>query len=153
MKRVWIVGVILSFMSVAAGFSAPLSDGALAAILAQPAGTECPQPQESVLSPDPLQGAQFKTCSAVATCNDTSGVNVSCNFSGSGGTCTFQNQNCAAGIRGQVNCNGAVTQCPVCPSSCGTPVCCNCEATGDCIACCRCAGGTFGQCFQACGGM
>ena len=151
MRRIWIVGVILSFLSVAAGFSAPLSDEALAAILAQSTGAACPQPQESLTLPDQLQGAQLKTCSATATCNDTSGVNVSCNFGGSGGSCTFQNQNCGAGIRGQVNCNGAVTQCPSCCND--TPKCCQCEATGDCVACCRCAGGSFGQCIQECGGV
>lgn len=151
MKRNWIVGVILSFLSVAAAFSAPLSDEDLAAILGQSSSTACPQPQESLTLPDQLQGAQFKTCSATATCNDTSGVNVSCNFGGSGGTCTFQNQNCDAGIRGQVNCNGAITQCPACP--CGTPPCCNCLATGDCFACCRCDGGTILQCSQACNGV
>ena len=151
MKKTWIVGVILSFLSVAAGFSAPLSDEALAAILAQPTGTECPQPQESLTPPDQLQGIQYMTCSATATCNDTSGVNVSCNWGGSGGSCTFQNQNCASGIRGQVNCNGTITQCPTCP--CGTPKCCQCEATGDCFACCRCAGGTILACSEECNGV
>lgn len=156
MKRIWIVSIILFFMSVAAGFSqapapsvAPLSEQALAAILDQPTGAACPPPQESLILPDQLEGIQFKTCSATATCNDTSHVNVSCNFSGSGGTCSFQNQNCASGIRGQVNCNGTVTQCPACP--CGTPNCCICAGTGDCFACCRCGGGTFSQCSQLCG--
>ena len=149
MRRIWIVGVILSFLSVAAGFSAPLSDEALAAILAQPTGAACPQPQESLTLPDQLQGAQLKTCSATATCNDTSHVNVSCSFGGSGGSCTYQNQNCASGIRGQVNCNGTVTQCPSCCT--GTPQCCTCAATGDCVACCRCDGGPPLQCLRACG--
>lgn len=157
MKRTWILGVILSFLSVATGFSqapapgvAPVSDETLAAILGQPTGTECPPPGESPALPDQLQGIQYKTCNASATCNDTSGVNVMCTYGGSGGTCTFINQNCAAGIRGQVSCNGTITKCPACP--CGTVNCCVCESSGDCVACCRCAGGTPNQCIQACGG-
>lgn len=153
MKRVWIVSVLLSFLSVATGFSAPLSDAALAAILDQPTGAACPQPQEpqeSLTLPDQLQGIQYMTCSATATCNDTSGVNVSCNFGGSGGSCTFQNQNCASGIRGRVNCNGTVTLCPQCP--CGTQPCCSCQATGNCSACCICGGGSALACAQECSG-
>jgi len=151
MKRIWVVGVILSLLSVAAGFSAPLSDEALAAILAQPTGAECPQPpQDSLDLPGQHPGVNM-TCSATATCNDTSGVNVSCNWGGSGGSCTFQNQNCASGIRGQVNCNGTITQCPSCCND--TPKCCQCEETGDCMSCCRCDGGTISQCFQECGGV
>lgn len=152
MKRAWIVSVILSFMSVATGFSAPLSDEALTAILGQPAGAECAQPQESLILPDQLQGIQYKTCSATATCNDSSGVNISCTFGGSGGTCNFQNQDCAAGKRGYVYCNGTRTDCPPCP--CGGPNCCICESTGDCYACCMCnGGGPPFQCSQACGGV
>ena len=156
MKRIWIVGVILSFLSVAVGFSqvpgpsvAPLSDQALATILGQSTGAACPQPQESMLLPDQPPGVQFMTCSATAICGDTSG-SVSCNFGGSGGTCTFQNQNCASGITGQVNCNGTITQCPPCP--CGTPACCTCASTGSCQSCCRCAGGTIRGCFEECSG-
>lgn len=157
MKRVWLVSIVLSFMSVTAGFSlpapsaAPLSDEALAAILGQPAGAECAQPQEGLVLPDQPPGIQLKTCSATATCNDTSGVNVSCNYGGSGGTCSFQNQNCASGIRGQVNCNGTITECPSCCTD--TPVCCTCEATGSCFSCCRCEGGSFSGCFHECEGM
>ena len=147
MKKTWVVGVILSFLSVAVGFSAPLSDEALAAILDQPTGAACPQPEESLLRPDQHKGV-FRVCNATATCNDTSGVSVSCSVTSSGGSCTFQNQNCAAGIRGQVNCNGTIKQCPAC---CGTPNCCICEETGDCFACCKCGGGTFSQCSQLCG--
>ena len=154
MKKVWAVGAILSFMFVAAGFSqvpapsdAPLSAEALAAIVGQPAGAACPQPQESLDLPGQHPGV-YMSCSATATCNDTSG-SVNCFFEGSGGSCTFQNQNCAAGVRGQVNCNGTIKQCPQCP--CGTPNCCICGATGDCFACCRCGGGTFSQCSQLCG--
>lgn len=154
MKTVWIVGAILSFMSVAAGFSqapapsvAPLSAEALAAILSQPADTECPLPQESLDLPGQHPGINM-TCNATATCSDTSG-SVSCNYGGSGGTCTFTNQNCHLGIRGQVNCNGTVTQCPACP--CGTVHCCICESSSDCFACCRCSGGTQRQCLQVCG--
>jgi len=158
MKRAWIVGAILSLMSVAAGFGqsapsdAPPSAEALAAIFNQPSGVGCPQPQKSLDLPGQHSGVSL-ACSATATCNDTSHVNVSCMFSGTGGSCTFSDQNCAAGITGQVNCNGAVTSCPACPSTCGRPVCCTCESTGDCFACCRCDGGTIGQCLNACGGI
>jgi hypothetical protein len=156
MKRILIVGIILSFMS-AAGFSqvpapsvAPLSAEALAAILAQPTGTACPQPRESALLPDQPQDIQFMTCSAIATCSDTSG-SVSCSYNSTGGSCTFENQNCEAGIRGYVNCNGEISYCPPCPCS-GSFWCCECAATGDCMACCRCQGGTLSQCRNACGG-
>jgi hypothetical protein len=154
MKRVWVVAAILSFISVTAGFAqapapsvAPLSAEALAAILGPPADTACPEPQESVVLPDQRQGV-YKTCSASATCNDTSGVPVSCSFGGAGGSCTFTNQNCAAGIRGSVNCQGSVTQCPVCP--CGSTQCCICASTGDCFACCRCDGGGPVFCRNQC---
>lgn len=155
MKRAWFAAGILIFVSVAAGVAqtpapsvAPLSAAALAAILNEPVDSACPKPQEEVVFAA-RKPSFLKVCSATATCNDTSGVNVSCNFTGSGGSCSFQNQNCDVGIRGHVNCNGAVTNCPQCP--CGTPNCCNCLQTGDCFACCRCDGGTIGQCAQACG--
>ena len=152
MKRIWIVGVILSLLSVAAGFSVPLSDEALAAILGQSSGAACPQPPQGSLDLPGQHPGVNMTCSATATCTDTSpGTPVSCNWGGSGGSCTFQNQDCDLGIRGQVNCNGTVTQCPACPCN-DTPKCCQCEATGDCVACCRCAGGTIIQCNQECNG-
>ena len=159
MKRVWIAAAVLIFLAAAAGFSqapapsiAPFSAEALAAILGQPAADACPKPQESVVLSAQRQGT-FKTCSATATCNDTSGINVTCNYSGSGGSCSFQNQNCAALVRGHVTCQGTTVVCPLCPSDCGSPKCCQCEATGDCFACCRCDGGTVGQCIDACGGF
>ncbi|HEV8578016.1 MAG TPA: hypothetical protein VGX68_02945 [Thermoanaerobaculia bacterium] len=157
MKRVWIAAAVLIFLAAAAGFSqtpapsaAPLSAQALAAILGQPTGAACSKPQENVVFAARRQGNFFKTCSATATCNDTSGTPVSCNYGGAGGTCTFQNQDCANGIQGFVNCQGAVTNCPVCPCD-DRPVCCTCDRTGDCFACCRCDGGTLGQCAEACG--
>lgn len=155
MKKAWIAAAALIFIS-AAGFSqtpapsvAPLSAEALAAILDEPMDDACPKPQQEVVFA--ARGpSYFKVCSATATCNDTSGVNVSCTFTGSGGTCSFTNQNCANGVRGSVNCNGTVTQCPQCP--CGTPACCSCASTGSCVACCRCDGGTIRQCSEECSG-
>jgi hypothetical protein len=154
MKPGWMVTAVLVLVSTATGFAqtpapsvAPLSAAALAAILAEPLDPACPAPQGDVVLA--AQRSLLKTCSATATCNDTSGVNVSCTYTGSGGTCTFTNQSCANGVRGQVNCNGTVKQCPQCP--CGTPHCCICEETGDCFSCCRCAGGTFAACSLACG--
>ena len=143
MKKVWMIGACLCFMSAVATFpqepapsSAPPSAAALATIFGQPADTGCPAPQGGVDLPGQHPGINL-TCSAVATCNDTSGVNVTCNYAGSGGTCSFVNQNCAAGIRGQVNCNGTVTQCPECCTN-GTKrytqlaTCCYNEEVGRC---------------------
>src|ERR1044071_852302 len=155
MKRVWIVGAILSLLPVAAGFSqgpapgaAPAGAEALAAILGQPTGAACLEPQGSLDLPGQHPGV-YRTCSATATCNDTSHSNISCNYGGAAGVCSFQNQNCAAGVQGQVNCNGTITRCPTCP--CGTPNCCICQNSGDCFACCKCDGGTFSQCTAQCG--
>ena len=159
MKRVWITAAFWSLISVTAGFTqipapsgAPLSAEALAAILNGPTGALCAKPQEEATTAARRPGSFFKACSATATCWDSGGFKISCTYSGSGGTCTFQDQNCAANVRGSVNCNGTVTQCPVC--DCGGPaVCCTCNSTGDCFACCRCDGGTVRQCTQACGGF
>ena len=155
MKRIWMVTAVLFFMTVVSGFSqvpapsvSPLSAEALAAILGESTDAACPKPQQDVVFAARRQGNFFKTCSATATCSDTSG-SVSCTYTGTGGTCSFTNQNCASGIRGSVNCNGAVTQCPACP--CGTPNCCICESTGDCFACCRCDGFSGPFCRQECG--
>ena len=156
MKRVWIAAAVLVFLATAAGFSqtpapstAPLSATALAAILGQPTGAACPNPQGDVVFAARRQGNLFKVCSATATCNDTSGTPVSCNYGGAGGSCTFQNQNCANGIQGFVNCQGSVINCPACPCN-DTPICCQCDATGDCMACCRCGGGGIAACRREC---
>jgi hypothetical protein len=156
MKRAWIAAVLV-FASATAGLGqmpapgvAPLSAEALAAILDEPVDSACPKPQQEEVVVAARKPSFFKVCSATATCNDTTGGTVSCQFTGSGGTCSFVNQNCDNGVRGHVNCNGSVTQCPQCP--CGTPACCTCAATGDCFACCRCDGGGPRVCTMECGG-
>ena len=155
MKKAWIVTAVLLFVSAAAGFSrtpdpsvAPLSAEALAAILDEPVDDACPKPQEDAVFAA-RRPSFFKTCSATATCSET-GTSVSCTFTGSGGSCTFTNQNCPNGVRGQVNCNGTIKQCPIC--ECGSiPACCRCEATGNCFDCCRCDGGGPRVCSEECG--
>jgi len=34
---------------------------------------------------------------------------------------------------------------------CGGPLCCACEDTGGCFACCRCGGGSIMECAEECG--
>ena len=143
----------LAFVSAAVAAQAPsvapLTNEALTAILGQPAVKgACPAPQGEMLFA--ARGpAVPKSCSAQTTCWD--GTPLSCQWTGTGGTCTSTPSNCDFGTRGSVNCNGTVTSCPQCP--CGTPNCCQCDATGDCFACCRCGGGGAGYCIQQCGGI
>lgn len=153
-----IVAAVLLLVSAATGLSqvpapnvAPLSAEVLAAILGQPAVTACPKPQQQ----DPVfaarrQGNFFKSCAAVATCNDTSGVPVNCVYNGPGGICFAVDQDCANGIRGYAQCQGVQSFCPECPPSCGSQACCDCEETGDCFSCCRCDGGSVSLCINQC---
>lgn len=152
MKKAAILACTLAFVSVVCSAQAPsvapLTNEALAMILSDPVAMgSCPTPQgELVFAAKPV--ATPKSCSAQVTCWD--GSVKSCSYGGAGGTCTATPSNCTSGVRGSVNCNGTVTSCPQCP--CGTPNCCNCENTGDCFACCRCAGGTIIQCNNECFG-
>jgi len=151
MKKAVILACTLAIVSAVclaqAPSVAPLSAQALAMILGQPAATgSCPLPQGNAVFAA-RRPALAKSCSATANCWD--GSQVSCSFTGAGGTCTATDSNCDAGVRGSVNCNGTVTSCPQCP--CGTPNCCQCDATGDCFACCRCDGGGAAHCALLCG--
>jgi hypothetical protein len=128
--------------------AAPLSNEELTAILAQPTDGDgsCATRTEGALFALelPRPGLQRSACTAVANC--ASGT-VSCSGNSS---CTAVDSNCDIGQRGQVTCDGVTTLCPLCPCD-DTPVCCRCERDpGDCKACCRCAGGTFFECDEAC---
>jgi hypothetical protein len=153
MKKAVILACTLAFVSAVCVAQtpsvAPLSAQALAMILGQPAATgACPLPQDEAVFAA-RHPTLAKACSATVTCWD--GSVKSCTYSGGGGTCTATQSNCSVGTRGSVNCNGTVTSCPQCP--CGTPNCCTCDSTGDCVACCRCGGGGAVQCFKECGGF
>jgi hypothetical protein len=151
MKKAVILACTLAFVSVVCLAQtpsvAPLSAQALAIILGQPAATgSCPLPQgEAVFAAK--RPSLAKSCTATVTCWD--GSVKSCTYSGGGGTCTATQSDCTNGIRGSVNCNGSVTNCPQC--DCGSPICCQCDATGDCFACCKCGGGGAGHCASICG--
>lgn len=153
MKNALIVACTLLFVS-AAGFAepgpAPLSDEALAAILAAPVGSgSCPAPQNGVLvaAKKPGDGLLKALCTATATCE--SGT-VYCEGNNSTTSCSAKDRNCDIGQRGSVTCDGVTTLCPTrCPCD-DTPICCQCDRTGDCVACCRCDGGGIFQCSQEC---
>ena len=151
MKRIWIVTYALLFVSVA-GLAqtpgqAPLTREALAAILSESAFNGSCATQEigvPVAAKRPRMGPEKAACTATAVCETST---VSCSGTS---TCTTVDRNCDNGERGRVTCNGVTTLCPTrCP--CGLPACCNCDRTGDCIACCRCSGGTIMQCNAECG--
>jgi hypothetical protein len=123
---------------------APLSDAALAAILGAPLGaTACAKPQPAAR----YGGLNLKAFCEVQ-CDSGS---VSCTGNP---TCTAVNRDCSSLEPGHVTCNGVTTNCT--PGCCTTGTmhdkqCCRCEATGNCFDCCRCDGGTIGQCAMACG--
>jgi hypothetical protein len=152
MRKVCILACTM-FLIAAAGFSqtpsvAPLTNEALAAILG-PAAVHgsCTLPQnEALFAANRPRTGLAKTCSATATCG--ADPSVSCSYGGSGGTCSFANRNCP-NEQGHVTCNGVTTWCPTtCPPSVW---CQQCDATGDCFACCRCDGGGAGHCAFVCG--
>lgn len=149
MKIARLVVCALLLLSVAAYAApapspAPLSDAALAAILGAPQGaTSCAKPQRAA----PYGGLNLKAFCEVQCPSGT----VSCTGNP---TCNAVNRDCSILEAGHVTCNGQSTYCtPACCST-GTPqekACCRCEATGSCFDCCRCDGGTIGQCAMACG--
>jgi hypothetical protein len=153
MRKVWTLACTLAIVSAAVGFAqtpsvAPLSSQALAAILGQPAvNGSCPTAESGVVFAARRPGLGWqKDCSASATCG--SDPPVSCSYSGSGGSCSFANRNCP-NQQGYVTCQGVTTWCPTeCPPSVW---CQQCDATGDCFACCRCDGGGAGHCAYICG--
>jgi hypothetical protein len=144
MRKALIIACIMLFVS-ALGFAqtpsaAPLPSEALAAILGQT--SDCaPAQNEVVLAADRPQSGQYKAlCFALAYC--ASGT-VSCYGWNSVTSCSARDRNCSIGERGRVTCDGVTTYCPTACSQCEI-----CDATGDCVACCRCAGG-FG-CVKQC---
>jgi hypothetical protein len=149
MKNAWIVACTLLFVSVT-GFAqarsaAPLESAALAVILDQPVVTgSCATQQSGVLfaAKHPGRGLEKSICSATAQCLPGT---VSCSGNS---TCSAVDRNCSIGERGHVTCDGVTTSCPVC---CAT-VCCQCDQTNDCMACCRCGGGTVRRCSEECFG-
>lgn len=80
------------------------------------------------------------TC--VADCGD--GTSVSCLASG---TCTAVDTNCAAGVRGYVQCGSNRVYCPVCPPDCDADGWCNpeCSSDPDCYTN-PCAQYNYGSC-------
>jgi len=160
MKKASFLGCVLLFVSIA-GFGqtqsqAPLSREALAAILGLPAPSSCavrPSAQrQAAKHPAAVTGKSL--CDATAICDTGS---VSCSSNASVSNCSSADRSCDAGERGHVTCDGVTTWCPnACPPPCQglTGIdrqCCICDTTNDCIACCRCDGGTLGSCSRQCG--
>jgi hypothetical protein len=149
MKKVWIVACLLLFVAVA-GFAqtpskAPLSSEALAAILGQPSGSCGTQQNEVLLAAKRPKVWEKSGCNATANCSF--GLTVSCSGSTS---CTAVDHNCP-GEPGHVTCDGVTTSCqPCCTGTMIQRLCCECDETGDCISCCRCDGGSIGQCAIQC---
>ncbi len=158
MKRVWIVVCTCTLALCSVGFAdtpspAPLSPEALAVILGPSAvSPACAARQGGSLAAGPNQRVEVATksiCNATANC--ASGT-VSCNGNS---ICISVDRDCLNCEQGYVSCDGATTNCPTaCNCSQFTGInrwCCQCACTGDCIACCRCDGGTLGQCAIQCG--
>jgi hypothetical protein len=158
MKKASILACILLFVSVAAFAQTPshppLTQEALAAILGQPAASSCATQPSGVRQvarrPAILTGKS--ACTATANCGSDPARSCSGNSS-----CTAVDRDCSVNEQGHVTCDGVTTWCPtVCPSPCagltGTQYqCCQCDQTGDCLHCCRCAGGNFADCLNNCG--
>jgi hypothetical protein len=149
MKKAWIVGSALLFVSFA-GFAQtpgqiPLTSAALAAIFGEPAVTgSCAGRQGgATFAASSLKSA----CTATAQC--VSGAFVQCSGNSN---CTAVDGNCSIGEPGHVTCDGQTTTCAnCCVGTLRDRACCRCSETGSCIDCCRCDGGTIAQCGLACG--
>jgi hypothetical protein len=149
MKKASMVACTLLFVSMA-GFAqmpsqVPLTSEALAAILGEPAVTgSCAGQQSGVLfAASPLGKS---TCNAEAVC--ISGTTVFCSGANQ---CTAVDYNCSIGEPGHVTCDGNTITCSNC--CVGTMLqrtCCRCNDTGDCVDCCRCSGGSIGDCALRC---
>lgn len=149
--KAWIVACAAVLLVSAACFAQtpstpPLTREALAMILSQPvpAGSPATQTSGAVLTAAHSRAGLGKSsCDATAACETGT---VHCSGSSS---CSSVDRNCNFGIRGSVTCDNITTQCPT-ACSCGTPLCCTCDSTGDCNACCRCAGGSPLECSLEC---
>ncbi|HRC86802.1 MAG TPA: hypothetical protein PK413_14435 [Thermoanaerobaculia bacterium] len=101
----------LSLVSLSALAAAPADSGSDdLAWLFEPATA----PQELVIPAEPLDRLTkqpiHSRCTVTANCG---GSTITCSVSGT--SCSGQDQNCAAGQRGFITCNGTTTWCPVCP--------------------------------------
>ena len=158
MEKVWIAACALLFVSIAGLAQTPsptstsLSSEALTMILGEsaPTGLCAPKQDEALFVAQRPRNAQEKAaCTATAACG--SSTTVTCQDNTLPANCTAVDRNCSVGQRGYVMCDGVRKDCP-CP--CGTiqqQTCCMCDQTGDCMQCCRCAGGTISQCGVTCG--
>jgi len=150
MRKVAILACTLAIVSAVTGFAqtpsvAPLTNGALAAILGRPAvNGACPTPRSEVLfaATRPGGGLMKSACTATASCGGSSTVSCS-----GVTTCSAYDRNCAIQEQGHVTCDNITHRCPL---FCPIPWCDQCDATGDCYACCRCAGGSGPDCAAEC---
>jgi hypothetical protein len=151
MRKTWIVAWSLLFISVA-GFAdgpapGPVSDEVLSAILGEPlAGASCGTKAGEMRFASVVQNE--KACSATVTC--LNGTTRTC--MGASTNCVAVNPNCSTSTeQGHVTCDGVTSYCPpCCPGGPAAAACCRCDITGDCFDCCRCNGGTIGQCAMIC---
>jgi len=154
MKSVWILAFLLvtvpSFAQTPA--KTPLTREDIAVILGPSAGTgSCGK----ALAPSQLLFAAKKPelgggISEMVTCtaNCESG-SVQCTADIS---CQAFHRNCTTACeKGHVTCNDSINGTTTfwCPTECVSH-CCDCQATGDCYSCCRCAGGSMNQCIHQC---
>jgi len=152
MKKASILACSLLFVSIA-GFGqtqsqTPLSREALAAILGLPAASSCAaQPAAArQVAKRPAIPTGKSLCTATATCQF--GLTVSCSSNVNAANCSATNASCPSQA-GSVTCDNVTTPCqPCCPVA---DQCCKCDVTGDCMACCRCDGGSIGHCALQCG--
>lgn len=157
MKKSWILAGALLFVSAAAFAQTPpshtpLTQEALTAILGLPAAGSCATQPSGVrqVAKRPAILTGKSACTATATCQFF-GVTVSCAGNNNPGICTSVDANCPAGEPGHVICDGVTTYCPACCTGAGPQFqCCKCDEYGDCISCCRCAGGDLITCGQQC---
>jgi hypothetical protein len=155
-KSPWILAAVLLFASAAAFAQTPqshppLSQEALAAILGQPAASSCAvQPSGArQAAKRPAAPTGKSACTATALCGSSPSQSCSGNSS-----CSAIDQDCTNFETGSVTCDGVPTPCPNACSCSSLPFsqrqCCFCAQNGDCTSCCRCDGGTIGQCALQC---
>jgi hypothetical protein len=153
MKHALTIAGALLFVAIA-GYAqtssqAPLTKEALAWFYDQPAGAGSCATQQSglLLAARPRLIRPNSLCTATAHCSTGT---VFCSGNNSVTSCSAADRNCPS-EQGHVTCDGSTTWCqPVCP--CGRDVCCTCDQTGDCFACCRCSGGSGPHCYLLCYG-
>ncbi|HJX26742.1 MAG TPA: hypothetical protein VJ885_02430 [Thermoanaerobaculia bacterium] len=151
MKKALILACTFLFVSVAGSAQTPgaalLSEEVLAMILGEPAaGAACATKAAGKGGVVYASEGIESTCTTTVFCESGS---ESC----SGTSCAAVARDCSVLERGSVTCNGVTTLCPTACCSSGTykeQLCCRCNATGDCFACCLCGGGN--NCRQECGG-